>query len=240
LEELKEKYIKIPNELFETLAKADLNGSQRRIIDVVIRFTFGFKRDKHNISITFISRATNLTTRQIKRELNRLINRNIITVYRKATYISPRIIGLNEAFNTWILSESIPAVVGNEKTPGERLDTRGTKGYHPGEQLDTQDIKKDKEKKPSPKIFTKTDKEYILANYLSKQIADRLNKPLQNEKVLQSWAAEFEKMVRLDKYDLEEMKDVLIFSQGNDFWKKNILSAGKFRKQYISILAQMN
>ena len=93
--------------------------------------------------------------------------------------------------------------------------------------------------KKEPKIFTSEDKEYLLAEYLSKQIAKRLNKPLKEEKDLQRWAADFNKMVRLDNYDLEEIKEVLMFSQKNDFWQTNILSAAKFRKQYLTLLAQM-
>ena len=46
-------------------------------------------------------------------------------------------------------------------------------------------------------------------------------------------------MVRLDKLDIDEMKDVLVFSQGHKFWKNNILSAGKFRTQYLTLLGQM-
>lgn len=99
--------------------------------------------------------------------------------------------------------------------------------------------KEDVPLKKKPKIFTSEDKEYLLAEYLSKQIAKRLNKPLKEEKDLQRWAADFNKMVRLDNYDLEEIKEVLMFSQKNDFWQTNILSAAKFRKQYLTLLAQM-
>ena len=92
---------------------------------------------------------------------------------------------------------------------------------------------------PSKKIFTQEDKEYLLAEYLSKKISERLDKSLKDEKTLQKWASEFNKMIRLDKYDIEEMKEVLIFSQNNDFWQSNILSASKFKKQYLTLLAQM-
>jgi hypothetical protein len=99
--------------------------------------------------------------------------------------------------------------------------------------------KEDVPLKKKPKIFTSEDKEYLLAEYLSKQIAKRLNKPLKEEKDLQRWAADFNKMVRLDNYDIEEIKEVLMFSQKNDFWQTNILSAAKFRKQYLTLLSQM-
>ena len=87
--------------------------------------------------------------------------------------------------------------------------------------------------------FTDDDKEYLLAKYLSKQISKRLDRPLQEEKVLQNWSADFEKMVRLDKIDIEDIKNVLVFSQQDDFWQTNILSASKFRKQYLMLLGKM-
>ena len=88
-------------------------------------------------------------------------------------------------------------------------------------------------------VFTTEDKEYKLANYLSSQIAKRLNKPLQKEKTLQKWAMEFERLSRIDGNDIDEIKDVLIFSQKDLFWQTNILSANKFRKQYLLLLSKM-
>lgn len=103
--------------------------------------------------------------------------------------------------------------------------------------------KNDKNKNPplkkEPKLFTNDDKEYLLAKYLSRQIAKRLEKPEKDEKTLQSWSADFDKMVRIDKLDIDEIKDVLVFSQTHKFWKNNILSAGKFRKQYLTLLSTM-
>ncbi len=93
--------------------------------------------------------------------------------------------------------------------------------------------------KKEQRIFTSDDKEYLLAKYLSRQIAKRLEKSEKDEKTLQSWSADFNKMVRLDKLDIDEMKDVLVFSQSHKFWKNNILSAVKFRKQYLTLLSVM-
>lgn len=93
--------------------------------------------------------------------------------------------------------------------------------------------------KKSKRVFNQDEKEYKLAKYLSNQVAERYNKPEKNEKILQDWAVEFERMVRLDKLELNEMLQVLVFSQKDDFWKQNILSAGSFRKQYLKLLAKM-
>lgn len=88
-------------------------------------------------------------------------------------------------------------------------------------------------------VFSTEDKEYKLACYLSKQIAKRLDKPLQEEQTLQKWSIEFERMVRRDGYDINEIKDVLVFSQKDPFWQDNIMSASKFRKQYLTLLGKM-
>jgi len=93
--------------------------------------------------------------------------------------------------------------------------------------------------KKEQRIFSENDKEYKLANYLSKQIAERLDKPLQVEKTLQKWSAEFEKMVRLDKLSIDEMLEVLVFSQADKFWQGVTLSASSFRRNYLKLLAQM-
>ncbi len=109
-------------------------------------------------------------------------------------------------------------------------------------QLDDEDVipLETKSKKTKvKKVFSTEDKEYKLASYLSKQIAKRLNKPLQKEETLQRWAADFEKTVRIDGNDIDEVKDVLVFSQKDPFWQANIMSAGKFRKQYMTLLAKM-
>ena len=89
------------------------------------------------------------------------------------------------------------------------------------------------------KVFSNEDKEYLLSNYLSKQITKRLNVPLQKEDILQKWSIEFERMTRLDGYNIEDIKNVLIFSQQDLFWQTNIMSASKFRKQYLVLLGKM-
>lgn len=104
---------------------------------------------------------------------------------------------------------------------------------------DAHNAPKNKKGSKAKKVFSNEHKEYLLAKYLSKEISERLNVPLQKEDTLQKWSYEFEKMVRLDGIDIDDIKDVLVFSQEDEFWQTNILSAGKFRKQYLALLAKM-
>ncbi|MBD9252109.1 hypothetical protein EGR95_04350 [bacterium] len=56
---------------------------------------------------------------------------------------------------------------------------------------------------------------------------------------MQNWAADFDKCHRLDGHSWEDIDKVLQFSQFDLFWQSNILSGGKFRKQYTQLLAKM-
>ena len=81
---------------------------------------------------------------------------------------------------------------------------------------------------------------YRAARWLADQIEDRLpNCTPHTEATLQSWAADFDKCHRLDRHDWEDINAVLQFSQLDPFWQSNILSGGKFRKQYTQLLAKM-
>lgn len=81
---------------------------------------------------------------------------------------------------------------------------------------------------------------YRAARWLADQIEGRLpNCTPHSETILQNWAADFDKCNRLDKHGWEDINEVLQFSQSDPFWSTNILSAGKFRKQYTQLLAKM-
>ena len=94
--------------------------------------------------------------------------------------------------------------------------------------------------KRSKKVFEHDSLPYRAARWLADQIEERLpNCTAHSETTLQNWAADFDKCNRLDKHGWEDINEVLQFSQSDPFWSTNILSAGKFRKQYTQLLAKM-
>lgn len=90
------------------------------------------------------------------------------------------------------------------------------------------------------KVFNHGETAYKAARWLADEIERRLStcKPY-TENQIQAWALDFDRCNRLDGHPWEEINDVLAFSQNDGFWKRNILSGSKFRKQYIALLAQM-
>lgn len=57
---------------------------------------------------------------------------------------------------------------------------------------------------------------------------------------LNSWAKEFDLMIRSDSRTVPDIEAVMVWSQKDAFWRTNILSAGKLRKQFDQLHMKMN
>lgn len=168
-------YTKIANELLEILAKTSLNGTQRRILDVVFRQTYGYQRKSHDLSVTFIASATNIHKKQIQRELTALIEMKIIAVVSEATFSKSRVISFNKKYTEWLNSSEV-----TNSLPPNEIDahTGNELVTSTGNELVTQIKKKENIKEiiysPSKKLEAKN----IIGNDASlyKAVIDYLNK----------------------------------------------------------------
>ena len=75
-----------------------------------------------------------------------------------------------------------------------------------------------------------------LAKYLFTKVKENNSKA--KEPNFQSWADDIRKLVELDKNTVEEVKEVIDWCQSNDFWKNNVMSASKLRKQFAKLWGQ--
>ena len=60
-----------------------------------------------------------------------------------------------------------------------------------------------------------------------------------DDKGLNKWAEIIDKMIRLDKRSENDILDVLDFALKDDFWRQNIRSADKLRKQFDNLYVKM-
>ena len=77
---------------------------------------------------------------------------------------------------------------------------------------------------------------YRLAESLLNKMLEHL--PGYKQPDLQKWAEQMEAMLRLDKRSPDEVEAVIIFAQEDTFWRTNILSVTKLRKQYDQLNAR--
>lgn len=97
-------YTPIANEILEQLVRLSLNGTQWRIIAVIWRYTYGFSRKEHEISINFLIRALGMQTtqyKQISRELKSLIAEGILVETKKPGKNSSRVLAFNKDYDHW-------------------------------------------------------------------------------------------------------------------------------------------
>lgn len=105
---------------------------------------------------------------------------------------------------------------------------------------------KESKGKNNVRLFSKDSDEYKLAERLFKLI--RENNPtykqnIETEKqkfsLLQKWCEPIEKLLRIDKKTREDILIVIEWSQKDDFWKSNILSTEKLRKQFDKLTTKI-
>lgn len=95
-------------------------------------------------------------------------------------------------------------------------------------------------KKEEPK-FAEDHEATILTKLLVKMMLQ--NNPNaripKTEKQKQDWIDSLEKIHRLDGYSYDEIKQVIVWCQNDDFWKANILSTKKLREKMPTLILQM-
>ena len=84
--------------------------------------------------------------------------------------------------------------------------------------------------KPEKKVFEIDSVEYKLSRYLFGKMKE--NNPKVKEPNFQLWSQEFDYIIRIDTRTPKEIVKVIDYSQGNHFWKKNILSPRKLRYHF--------
>ena len=144
------EFTRIANILLEQTARLRLNGTQYSIILTVWRFTYGFQRCEHNLSVTFIAKATGVSTRGVKRELKILVDRNILLVTKESTKADSRKLKFNKDYDSWEWRENaLPKEQGNNSSPGEQLfpsqgnDTSPQQGNNSSPKKETKEKSKD-------------------------------------------------------------------------------------------------
>ena len=94
-------------------------------------------------------------------------------------------------------------------------------------------LKTDRKTERSRKEFTPDMPSYQLATLLWTKI--KANIPNYKEPNMQEWSRTMDLLLRVDKIDVELAREVIIFSQEDDFWLTNILSPTSLRKHFFRL-----
>ena len=159
---------------------------------------------------------------------------------------------------TYLLDEFIKQAAKYKKGFAERLKKEFKKPHtltHTHTQTQTK-IKNNTRKLSSKKIkkFKKETMPFKASSFLIDKILENNSKTKvpqknENDKLMQKWCKDLDKLNRLGPigakkkenkgYSWKEIFKLIEWSQNNDFWKTNILSAYKLRKQVIKLENKM-
>lgn len=92
--------------------------------------------------------------------------------------------------------------------------------------------------KHGKRVYEADDINFKLAQSLLSKIEEQ--NPDHKKPDLQKWANDIRLMHEQDKRSYDKIQKMIDWSQNNDFWSGNVLSAAKLRKQYDTMAAQAN
>jgi phage replication O-like protein O len=224
-----------------------------QILFVIVRQTYGWNRKKAMIQNKTFVEKTGIIRQHIKRAILKLTELNLIFVTQKGYDIAPTYC-FNENCKTWKLvtkkgysnQKGLQGVTKNgyselpkmvTSTPCEPLPDNARSDPKDS----TKDSTKDNIKLHSLHSANGKAKKVFSPDSFEMDIAERFyntkreDYPPEQWKFmrkadLQKWAAEIEKLKRLDEKDEQTIYDVIEFALEDDFWTENLRSLSVIRK----------
>ena len=111
----------IANELLEVIYSSGFHATQLEIILCILRYTYGFHRKEHELSINFIAQAIKRHKITVSQEINEMIKSKILIQTSPPSFNSTRKISINKNYEEWILNNAL--TVSTEHTVSEETTT---------------------------------------------------------------------------------------------------------------------
>jgi phage replication O-like protein O len=241
--DLDDGYTKISNLILEALAMCKISSVQKGICLFLMRRTYGWGKTEDAISLKDFSLACGTSQPYISRQLKELLKKNIILRINYEPGKTP-VYSFNTRVAQW--DKGCINVQGLHECARQGLYECARVPLHECARVNQEStlepseteapLKKELKKKKEIKIYTPDLNEFILSSFLLEKILDHL--PSFKQPDMQKWAAHMDAVLRIDGRDPPEVKAVIIFAHVDPFWKNNILSVDKLRKQYDQLNAK--
>ena len=220
-------YIRFASELWEALCHIRIPGEVRQIFDVIARKTYGYNKKEDAISLSQFVLATSIIKPNICAGLKQLKKMNLIIIQKDNDIAN--IYSINKDFQSWkplskkiTLSKKIMTVIQKDNASlSKKIPTI--------DNITIDNITIDK--------YSPNSEEFRLSSLLLSKILER--RPTYKKPNMQKWAQQINLILRIDKRPLEEIEKIIIWCQQDGFWKNNILSTEKLRKQYDRLALKM-
>ena len=221
-------YIRFASELWESLCRIRIPGEARQVFDLIARKTYGYNKKEDAISLSQFVVGTGMKKPDICQEINRLKKMNLIS--QKANDIA-NIYSINKDFQSW---KPLPK---KQTFPKKQMTITQKANESLPKKLPTIDNIQKTLLQKTIKTYCPNSDEVRLSELLLNKILER--RPTYKKPNIQNWCKDIDKMIRIDKRYPVEIEKIINWCQNDSFWKNNILSMDKLRKQYDQLALKM-
>ena len=239
--QLEDGYVRTANALVEALCKAPLTSREARIVRAVERATFGWDRSSARLSQSVLAKMTGLTPKRCSEAVNSLLAKKVLR--RDGGSQAP--IGLNTHVDEWDFSAQ-KARVSPKRQPdptwGHRPQDGDEKRPQDGDtNTDTTDNllpkgSKESSKKSAPRKWGEEIDHELVTEMVAAVSAD-LEAPVKHNPT--TWANEFRLMRERDGRTVEQIRYLITWTAGHDFWSGVVLSPAKLRAKWDQLAKQV-
>ena len=229
----KEKgFTQISNELIEAFQRLHLSGNQWQVLWAIIRKTNGWHKSVEFISLSVFEKCTGIDRRNLKRSLDIMVKRKIITKSRLG-YITKY--GIQKDHTRWHTS------VNNDTSIITNTSVKPNTTTSVNNDTETS-VKTDTHKRKNKIKYNKNSDEFRLANQLLELLLKK--NPMHDKPDLQELASCVDEMIRLDNREVSDIEAVVGWCQSSDaeetgFWNSNVICTEKLRAEFDQLLLKV-
>jgi len=205
----------------DALVMRSLSGQEFRLLLLVIRKTYGFSKKQDFISLTQMAKLTGMSRIRCSQVVNSLESKKLLTVTQNINGLTKEY-KFNKDFDEWITIKKKCNRIGKVKRTVKENCNHKRNIY--------------KRKECPPEILTLS--ELLAQRILQNNPRHRELSNGKSQDCVIRWAADIDKLHRLDKQTVEDIRMVIEWCQADSFWKKNILSGAKLREQWDQLYPQ--
>lgn len=110
--DLENGFLRLANQIQDALCKVELSGREFRVLNSIIRLTYGWSKKEDRITNSLIADTTDLSVKHSSEAVNNLAERQILTMRRIG---QTRYIGINTDLEKWAYKKPVAAVTISEK-----------------------------------------------------------------------------------------------------------------------------
>ena len=230
--QLENGYIKYANELHDALVSTRLPGQEIRVVMAVAKKTYGFNKKKDQISYGQLSKITDIPRPRVIQHVKSLVSKKVLGSLNNGTR-KPPTLWINKDYDQWEPSPKKKTSPNKETidSPNNGTIDSPNKETHKIHIKDT--ITKDKID-ISRKISNSPNKEttqFVInsIDFICQNMGSL--SPKKTDSLIKHSIDTVDKLIRIDGFTLDYIKQVLTFGFNDDFWQRQILSLSSLRKK---------